>query len=117
MPHVAALVGVSASSLHSWKKSDAQFEARWERAIAAGVDRRLKIIEKASLGDWRAASWLLEHCQPEFFARNRLEVSGADGGPVQVQFYLPAKKPVPGIEAELVDAPALLEGRPDANGG
>lgn len=36
-------------------------------------------------GDWRAAAWWLEHVHPDQFGRStRLEVTGADGGPIDV---------------------------------
>ena len=48
-----------------------------------GIERRLKAIEAAQAGgDWRASAWILEHCHPQHFSRNRIEVTGADGGPL-----------------------------------
>ena len=32
--------------------------------------------------DWRPAAWSLEHRRPKDYGRQRLEVTGADGGPV-----------------------------------
>ena len=32
----------------------------------------------------KAAHWFLEHIFPEYFAKNRIEVTGKDGGPVEV---------------------------------
>jgi hypothetical protein len=58
------------------------------------VEKRLKKIEDASnAGDWRASAWLLEHCQAQYFARNRIEVTGADGAPLTgaIAVYLPQK--------------------------
>jgi hypothetical protein len=70
----ATAAGMNVQTLRSWIKEDEQFRTRTELAIAAGVNARLKKIEEASKDDWRAASWLLEHCQPEFFAKSRVQV-------------------------------------------
>lgn len=68
-------VGISKSIFSQWRNEDAAFQERIEKAVAEGVDARLKKIEQASdSGDWRASAWLLEHCQPQHFAKSRIEV-------------------------------------------
>src|ERR1035441_4270306 len=92
---------------------------RFLRCVARGVDARLKRIVEATSTDWRAAAWLLEHCQPQHFGKTRLEVSGTDGAPLiaGVTLFLPRKEGAT-IEAGLVvDSPALLERSPNGNGG
>jgi hypothetical protein len=94
MTLTADAVGVSYQALSDYRKRNERFAAALARAIARGADARLKKIETASAsGDWRAAAWLLEHCQPEHFAKNRIEVTGADGAPLTgvVAVYLPQK--------------------------
>jgi len=94
MTLTADAVGVSYQALSDYRKRNARFAAALARAIARGADARLRKIEAASAaGDWRAAAWLLEHCQPEHFAKNRIEVSGPDGAPLAgvVAVYLPQK--------------------------
>jgi len=111
-----SIAGLSVSVFHDWKANDENFRAQLEEAIALGVNRRLEKIEAAGRDDWRACAWLLEHCQPGHFARNRIEVTGADGTPLAagVSLYLPQKdRPVVDAGAE---SPALLEERTDANG-
>ena len=111
------VAGISSATFHAWRNEDPAFKQRIEEAVALGVNERLKTIEEAARGDWRAASWLLEHCQPQHFARNRLEVTGPDGAPLAagVQLYLPRKDNSAVVEAEPA-APALTEGNPDAIG-
>ena len=90
----ARAAGISDYAFKSYRTRFPEFAGKVEVAIAQGVERRLQKIEDASeAGDWRAAAWLLEHCQPEHFARNRVEVTGADGSPLTaaVAFYLPQK--------------------------
>jgi hypothetical protein len=59
----------------------------------------LKNIKNAAEEDWRASAWMLERCFPEEYGRNRVEITGANGGAVEhsvdaevksaVQIYLP----------------------------
>jgi hypothetical protein len=86
--------GIEFTTLQVYRRKYPNFAQRVKEAIAKGVERRLKKIEAASnAGDWRAAAWLLEHCQPEHFGRNRVEVTGADGSPLAaaIAIYLPQK--------------------------
>ena len=95
MTLAAHAAGVTAMSLRTYRLKYPKFDTQVQEAIARGVEKRLKKIEHASdAGDWRAAAWLLEHCQPEHFARNRIEVTGGDGAPlaIGVGIYLPAKE-------------------------
>ena len=56
------------------KKAEGQRASRW-----------LAVIEKAaSEGEWQAAAWKLERLHPETYGRKRLEMTGANGGPVVV---------------------------------
>ena len=93
--HMACEVaGICAQSLYNWRHKNPKFGELLTRAIAKGVDSRLRRIEKASdAGDWRAAAWLLERTMPQHFARSRLEVTGAEGAPLMagVTLYLPKK--------------------------
>lgn len=92
----ASAAGVALSSLHKWRGQQS-FGDAVQKAIAQGADARLKKIEDASVTDWRAAAWLLEHCNPEHFAKSRLEISGPNGSPlaVGVGIYLPQKQTEP----------------------
>ncbi len=118
--HACAVARVSLETFSSWRKNDEAFRQRVERAIAQGVDARLKKIEAASeAGDWRASAWLLEHCQPEHFAKNRLEVTGAGGAPLMagVQLYLPKKNDVEqGTVIETPPVAAIAERSANGNG-
>ncbi|HXE41971.1 MAG TPA: hypothetical protein VN516_03015 [Candidatus Baltobacteraceae bacterium] len=68
-----------------------------------------KIESASDSGEWRAAAWLLEHCNPEKFARNRIEVTGADGSPIaagMIQIYLPRKESI--VEGNIIEAELSL---------
>lgn len=83
----ASAAGVALSSLHKWRGQHS-FGDAVQKAIGQGADARLKKIEDASdAGDWRASAWLLEHCQPEFFAKTRIQVEAV--GQLEVGFIIP----------------------------
>jgi hypothetical protein len=53
---VAKAVGVSEMGLRNFRKGNPRFEAALQRAIARGVDSRLRKIEQAAeTSDWRTA--------------------------------------------------------------
>jgi hypothetical protein len=90
----SSAAGFSYTTLSDYRAKHPQFAEALKRSIAKGVEKRLKKIEDASdAGDWRASAWLLEHCQPEHFAKNRIELTGANGGPLAagIGIYLPKK--------------------------
>lgn len=90
----ASAAGTCYQSIVTWRAANPDFDSEIAEAIALGVEKRLAVIEKASdANDWRAAAWLLEHCQPEHFAKNRIEITGANGGPLAgaVGIFLPRK--------------------------
>jgi hypothetical protein len=72
--YCAALCGLSPATFHAWRQKYPRFDEAVREAIGRGVAARLKTISEASITDWRAASWLLEHCQPEHFAKTRIQV-------------------------------------------
>lgn len=91
-----------------------------EQARAKGLAARLAVVSHAMESAdesvaLRASTWWLEHVFPEHFARNRLEVTGADGSPLAgvVAIMLPPKAD----SLPAVTVPALREGRPNGNGG
>jgi hypothetical protein len=61
---------------------------------------------------------MLEKCHPEHFAKNRVEVTGADGGPLAgvVSIMLPPKTDGNGGGLPVVTVPALAERTEDGAG-
>jgi hypothetical protein len=86
--HACAIAGISFQTFSVWRTRDEKFRAEIDRAIALGVERRLKTIETAAdTGDWRASAWLLEHCQPEHFSKSRIQVEAV--GAIEHSFVIP----------------------------
>jgi transposase len=113
-----AVAKICAETFCKWRDQDANFRQAIETAVALGVARRLKKIEDASdAGDWRASAWLLEHVHPQYFSRNRIEVTGADGAPlsVTVAVCLPQKDDEPAIEVHAIPENIPVNGGKDEN--
>ena len=94
----AHVCGISFQSLCTYRAKHQKFADAISAALARGIQSRLDVVVKATESadesiKLRAATWLLEHCNPELFARNRIEVTGADGSPLAaaVAIYLPQK--------------------------
>jgi hypothetical protein len=82
-------------------------EAESVRSLAAEVRKAVK-------RDWRAAAWLLERRCPEDYAR-RTEISGPNGGPIEVadvseQVKQIAAKQAAGLSGAELGIPADLDG-------
>ena len=73
------------------------------RLLAARAERAFELQDGVEAGggevDWRALAWSLERMQPDVYgSRSRTEVTGAEGGPLQIEgrapaLFIPAKKP------------------------
>lgn len=89
--YAGALVGVHYTTLHEWEERGAKGEepfATFARALADAraqhIAMRLEAIERGE-GDWKRQAWLLERLEPTLFGpTSRTQVTGADGGPVQM---------------------------------
>ncbi len=98
LTHAANASGVSFHSLNTYRNTHPEFADQLAKAISKAVEMRLEVIEQALDSQdesirLRSAQWYLEHVHPEAFARNRIEVTGADGAPLAgaVAIYLPRK--------------------------
>ncbi len=96
--HAAAAGNMTFQTLSTHRGKNAAFADAIAKAVAKGVEAKLKVVERATKSKdeavrLRAACWYLEHVHPESFARNRIELTGADGSPlaVGVGIYLPRK--------------------------
>lgn len=67
-----------------WCKRDPEYAAKVEAAKGSRLMRHFGTVTKAAqAGDWRASVWLLSVLHPDQCGKQRLEVTGKDGGPVR----------------------------------
>ena len=83
-------VGIDDSTYRKWmtrgengEEPFVTFRTAATRAKAEGVRALVVTVRKAAASDWRAAAWILERREPDEWSR-RVEVTGSEGGPVQV---------------------------------
>src|SRR5690242_14634289 len=86
----AAYAGIGERTFYDWMEQKPQFSQVVEEAEAAGAIISLQQIADAAAsgipGSWRAASWKMERRWPQWYGRNvqQVELSGRDGGPIEV---------------------------------
>ena len=83
---------ISPTSHYNWtERGDAgeQPYLDYVNAVRVGMSTAeaiaLNAVRDAIPKDFRAATWWLEHVMQEDYGKQRMEVTGANGGPVQVQ--------------------------------
>lgn len=88
----AAHAGVHPATFYRWMERGAadskapyrEFREAVEKALAFAEVRDVALIAKAAETYWQAAAWRLERKFPDRWGRKeRQEVTGASGGPVQ----------------------------------
>jgi len=88
--------GIAFDTFNEWRKGEyprgadkdlkAAFSERLTRAEAEASMAALRSIRRAAMdGDWRAAAWWLERRRPESFGRKPVEISGPNGGPIEIR--------------------------------
>jgi hypothetical protein len=90
----AEAAGVSYDAFLDWRKGEfpesadealkVQFSEGITRARAQGIKTLHNRIVSASTKDWRAALALLERIDPDTYGRQRLELTGKDGSPIEL---------------------------------
>ena len=102
----AAYAGVTTQTLHSWRvratkeresiasgNKARENESKFldfldavERARAEAEVRTVALIQQAAPNSWQAAAWYLERSHPKRWARReKVEMSGPEGGPITLQ--------------------------------
>ncbi len=113
----ASAAGISKQTLYSWlragrkKGADKKLRKFWrdtrEAMAMSEVQAINQIAQAAQDGQWQAAAWHLERKYPDRWGRQRLEVTGKDGAPLdtgiaRVTFVLPdnGRRVVPQADPE-----------------
>lgn len=75
--------------MHAVEESETLFAQLWqavEKARSHAVVRNVALIQKAAEDSWQAAAWYLERTNPKKWGRHEtVELTGADGGAIQVE--------------------------------
>jgi len=81
----ASYAGVGLATFNEWRDRYPEFaEAVEEAAGQAVVANMAKIQKAATEGSWQASAWILERRHPDRYGRTRVELTGAEGGPVAI---------------------------------
>lgn len=94
----AAAAGINKDTFYAWLKEGARSDASdkrpfsdaIEKAMAEAEMQNLALIGKAAMdGVWQAAAWRLERMHPQRYAqRQKVDLAGHDGGPLQVSIAI-----------------------------
>lgn len=77
--------GITFETFNQWRSSKSEFSDAIQKAEGAGALGWLAKIEAAANdGNWQAAAWKLERRYPKDYGRKHLEITGAEGAPVQI---------------------------------
>lgn len=82
----AAAAGVSRTTVYRWQEDDVEFAADWFDCEEAGVDALdAEATRRALEGSDTLLIFLLKSKRPKIFNdRQRIELTGAEGGPVVI---------------------------------
>jgi hypothetical protein len=84
--HACNYAGISMATFCEWRKSKPEFSEAIQKAEGNATVGWLAKIEKAANdGQWQAAAWKLERRYPHEYGRRVQEITGKDGGPVEVK--------------------------------
>lgn len=81
----ANYAGVGLATFNEWRDRYPEFAEAVESASGQAVTACMAKIQKAATeGSWQASAWILERRHPDRYGRTRVELTGAEGGPVAV---------------------------------
>lgn len=81
----AVACGISKTTFVRWRDIYPEFKERVERAQAFAEERYIRLILRHATTSWQAAAWWLERTFPDRYGRRaRVELTGAEDGPVEI---------------------------------
>lgn len=97
--NACALAGIGERTLYLWMGDDqnpaayaVQFLQRIKEASAQAIHRNVMVIQNAAINNWQAAAWFLERRVPQDWGRvDRVETTGANGGPIAMEVNEPPR--------------------------
>lgn len=80
--------GITYETFNQWRKSKPEFSEAITQAEGDAAIKWLALVNKGAqdLPQW--AAWMLERRYPEMYGKQRLELTGANGGPVVIKGYI-----------------------------
>jgi hypothetical protein len=82
--HACDYAGIHKDTFYSWCADDPYFADATTRARGSGAVVALTTISAAAASDWKAADCLLRNAHSRAYGAKQIEVSGPDGGAIQV---------------------------------
>ena len=79
--------GISEDTFANWRRLHSDFSDAIKQAEGAAAVKWLAKIEQAGEDAWPAFAWKLERRYPDMYGRNRVELTGANGGPLIIKGY------------------------------
>lgn len=78
---------VTRQTVYNWKEKDEEFKSAWEEALEAGIERlEDAAYNRALKGSDTLMIFLLKAKRPKVYSdKQRLEHTGADGGPINIK--------------------------------
>jgi hypothetical protein len=95
----AGYLEIDTSTIHRAKKSDTKFATGVKKAVRTG---KLKLIQKVGKSaSWQAAAWMLERkFGAEYGRKDKHEVTGKNGGPIESTTKIVAERDKTAAEFE-----------------
>jgi hypothetical protein len=77
---------ISVSVFQKWMNQEPEFAEEVQEARAVAAMQMMQHIQYAAPSDWRAAARMLEMMHPQDFNNSRVELTGAEGGAISVDY-------------------------------
>jgi hypothetical protein len=80
--------GISHETFHQWRNTKPEFSEAITQAEGDAAVKWLALVNKHATDQPQWAAWMLERRYPEMYGRQRMEITGADNGPIQTEIII-----------------------------
>jgi transposase len=80
--------GIGVSTFHEWLNAKPEFAEVITQAEGDAAIKWLALVNKHATDQAQWAAWMLERRYPEMYGRQRMEITGADNGPIQTEIII-----------------------------